>query len=241
MQLVALKVIPVVVAFSVGFVVSAVLRQNQGRKRRKRVMTTSDAINVLQSKGKLNRRSSSVDNAACFLASVLVDCNDDVARASILFAIDVLKSERSVALVPLDLSLGTPKDSQSTQQPTIDSRAPEEQHVIDWLKNSYTRINEVRPKLTFQEAAKTVKLAVSVSRAFHLKPDAAYVFDADEAELERINKALDGVDEWGWDVWELHEATKGRPLQAGDEASRSRCFTTKTAYAPPPPCPTPPP
>ncbi len=30
---------------------------------------------------------------------------------------------------------------------------------------------------------------------------------------ERVDSVLQGVDSWEWDAWELHEVTKGRPLQ----------------------------
>ena len=40
-----------------------------------------------------------------------------------------------------------------------------------------------------------------------------YVYDVTVEELQQINRALERVDEWDWDIWQLKEVTKGRPLQ----------------------------
>ena len=66
------------------------------------------------------------------------------------------------------------------------------------------------------DAARRVRLSVLVSRAFNhsFEVNGTYVFDVEEEELGRINKVLEDVDEWEWDVWKLRDASKGRPLQA---------------------------
>ena len=96
------------------------------------------------------------------------------------------------------------------------TRSSEAQDVYDWLAASYTPSPEHHLAMTFHEVAKIVQRAVRVGRAFKhcLKSHGSYVFDVNESELEQINKALEGVDEWDWDIWTLHAATNGRPLQA---------------------------
>jgi hypothetical protein len=117
-----------------------------------------------------------------------------------------MKSGTVHASVPLHLSSGLVEVQRSTS----------EQDIIDWLKTSYTPLTSNLRKMTFQEVAKCVKIATKVRLAFRhcRRTHGEYVFDVDDSELEDINAALDGVDEWDWDIWRLREASKGRPLQA---------------------------
>jgi hypothetical protein len=204
------KVAPILISFLVGAIAGAVIWPLQ-KKKRSKVRTRQDAINILTNGGKFNRGLSSVENAISLLEATLKTCIDDEARATVLYAIDCLKSRPGYSLIPLDL-----RRSSVISAAMSPSQTPEEQNVYDWLAASYTQHPSHYSGITFHEVAKLVQRAVRVGRAFNhcLKSHGSYVFDVSESELDHINRALEGVDEWDWDIWTLHEATQGRPLQA---------------------------
>ena len=69
-------------------------------------------------------------------------------------------------------------------------------------------------KISLREVFNGVRLAVKMTMFRHcMIKHGTYVYEVEAGELDEINHALEGVDEWDWDIWRLKEVTKGRPLQ----------------------------
>ncbi len=105
-------------------------------------MVISDAIKQLQSEGKINLLLSPSDNAVGILESVLPFNLEDTARASIVYALSVLKSDSTQTAVPIGLQspLGMRRQRSSTPSALFSSRRSSvgEGVVLDWLMSCYT-------------------------------------------------------------------------------------------------------
>ena len=185
-------------------------------RKRKESMFISDAIKQLESEGKINLHLSPSDNAVSILESVLPYNLEDTARASIVYALEVLKSDSSQASVPIGLQSPLGRRGRSTTPAEASRRSSVgEGPVLDWLMSTYTPTahSPQIERLTFH-APRGVRLRAAAAATRRSSARGALLYDAEAGDVEAIEAALEGVDEWDWDVWRLRQATKGRPLRA---------------------------
>jgi hypothetical protein len=90
----------------------------------------------------------------------------------------------------------------------------------DWAQNVMSPHIEVSPKTPSPMARKASRIFgkgvlfnCSVTDKEIGKDNADFLFSPDPEERRKIEDALQGVDEWGWDVFKLCEACSGRVLQ----------------------------
>jgi hypothetical protein len=171
--------------------------------------TSQGVREFLESVGKIDFTISPSENAVSLLDSILCSHKlQDVARASILYALDVLKQNQIQAEAHVSL------------QTEVEAEQPDEEFstvVKDWILSNYTpntpsRSNNKR-KLSFKLIAHGVKFAVRMRGNKRSVANGIYAYDLQPNELERISEVLQGVDRWEWDAWKLHNVTEGRPLQ----------------------------
>ena len=100
------------------------------------------------------------------------------------------------------------------------SSSEQEGVVFDWLLSSYTPIktSALQRTRTFKSVVQGLKFTFGVRDAYrrgHSSPTIPHHFNlGPEQAEEQVASALEGVDEWAWDVSRLREASGGRPLQA---------------------------
>ena len=176
-----------------------------------------EAINVLEQENRIDVHLSPGDNAARILESVLLlEINESI-RAAMIYAINVLKSDVSQTTLPVGLTFNDAGQIFSTSN--FESNFEDDYVIRDWLMLNYTP-----KKSTFVGKKRTNKTtypnpfrkAVSPKRPLVLpvaKHGTTYLYDEDSVELSGISAALEGVDEWEWDVFKLKDASHGRPLQ----------------------------
>ena len=180
-------------------------------------MNYDDALKLLESDGKINLHLSPSDNAKSNLEVVLCRNLEKPVRSAIMYAIHVLKSSLSHSMVPVGLSA----DKAPELSPIKGSRRSSvyEPEVRDWLVVNYTpqkqsfRHNRENAKSISKSVRFAIKLYHEVPAPTPVIGGNRYVIDVESKELEEINSVLAGVDEWDWDIWQLEEASKGRPLQ----------------------------
>jgi hypothetical protein len=176
-------------------------------------MTYDAAIKTLESNGKIDVHMSPSDNAKSNLEIVLCRDLETPVRTAIMYAVHVLKSSLSHSIVPVGLTA-----DKTELSPLKGSRrsSVHEPEVYDWLVVNYTPQKQSfrNHRQHTKSNSKSVRFAIKLYHevpAFHVGN--RYVFDVESKEMEEINSALVGVDEWDWDIWRLEEASKGRPLQ----------------------------
>ena len=178
-------------------------------------MTVFNAVEILKSKGKIDHRLSPLDNAIAALESILPSALDEGVRASCVYALDVLRMDSVRMVVPTGLSLESaqPPPGDGDPAPRSDGEA------LEWLVQCFTpgaRAAGTAKKRSFKSTAKSVCLAIRLlgRRGSNVAADDAAAGALDGADAAAVSAALAGVDEWGWDVWQLRAASGGRPLQA---------------------------
>ncbi len=179
-------------------------------------MEVNEAINRLENEGNIDLILSGADNAARVLESLLSSQLEETARASILYAIDVLTSDNNHSSLPVGLTFDDGDQLFST------SCIEDDYMVRDWLMLNYTphqgsvrapkRKQKFPTATSFKNASKLRDVLCMPLGHLHVN-GYSYLYDVDEAQLSQINQALEGVDEWGWDIFALKEASLGRPLQ----------------------------
>ena len=199
-----------------------------------------DALKRLESDGLIDVYQSPSDNAVRILRSVLCRNLEDMVKASIVYALHVLESDLTQATVPVGLRMSKlPPDlsDHTDQAASVDSTgqpsAPgaedgsefgsttSSEHdgvVFDWLLSSYTPIKPAAKKArTFKSVVQGIKFTFGVRDAYGRGggPTVPHHFNLGAAAVERqVAEALEGVDDWEWDVMRLRDASGGRPLQA---------------------------
>ena len=176
-------------------------------------MPFSDALNILESEGKIDRLRSQCDNAIALIDSILLLNLDDKIRASLVYTLDVLKSDSNETAVPVGLRPEKIKVDETT------IIREESDVIMKWLVSNYTPsfnfAKSSSEKRTFRSLAQSVKFAIKLRGALGRRASMSemYVFDTEPGERELIAKALQGVGNWDWDIWRLEEVSRGRPLQ----------------------------
>ena len=193
------------------------------RERRGSIMQ-SNAYMELESAGKIDWHLSPSDNAIKILESILVEdsiADSEMLRISLLYVLDVLKSDSTQATVPVGLQLDNDKKRRVSiiGRKLMDSNEDVSDAVVDWLLANYTPDKNLpgqrSKKLTFQSVARTIKIALKFKKAFNrtLSVPELDIFKIDRSQWEQIKVVLHEVDEWDFDIWKLKEVTGGRPLQ----------------------------
>jgi hypothetical protein len=181
----------------------------------------TDAYNELESAGKIDWHLSPSDNAVNILESILLNNPEDLTRVSILYALEVLKSNSTQSTVPVGLQIENDigRRGSTISRLASTSSATPSSVVVDWLLANYTP-ETIKPvdkekKLTFKSVARSVKAALKFKGVFEHTSSGISELDAvavDSEMRDEIRRALRGVDEWDWDIWNLDMASKGRPL-----------------------------
>ena len=176
-------------------------------------MQIDDAINMLEQQNSIDVHLSPGDNAARILESALSFQVDEYVRASIVYAINVLKSDITQSTLPVGLTFNEAGQIFST------SSIEDDYTIRDWLVLNYTPAKGTQSagSRKFKTSyPNPLRKAVSPKRSTALplaQHGRAPIYDADAAELAAIAAAMDGVEEWEWDVFKLAAASRNRPLQ----------------------------
>jgi hypothetical protein len=190
------------------------------RRSSKSPLISSAAFRQLESAGRINLLLSPSDNAVRILEAVLPFNLADTTRASIEYALEVLRSDSSHSAVPIGLQqspVAVLRRAGLQGAPASRRSSVGEGIVLDWLMSSYTPTahSPQVERLTFGAPR------ASAGRPPHGAGDVpppppprvfAFVYDAPPEELERVEEALRGVDEWEWDVWRLRQVRAARAL-----------------------------
>ena len=180
-------------------------------------MSLPQALKILESEGRIDNLRSQCDNAISLIDSVLLLNLTDLVRASLVYALDVLKSDSTVTAVPVGLRPEQAKKTVSDNSSAVN----DEDIIMKWLLSSYTPSSDFsakssKEKRTFRGTAQSIKFAIKLRGALGRRAsmNEMYVFDTEPGEREAIDRALQNSKEWDWDVWHLHDVSHGRPLQA---------------------------
>ena len=168
-------------------------------------MLLSDAFKFLESHGKLDKFRSSQENAVQLLEMFLIKFSyDEFTCASITYVLHVIKSNSKGE----DEAPSFITDKEKTS-PDLNSL------VKDWLVTDYTEDKyRVQKRFTLKCLAQSVRFTIKIGSMFSDScANHIYIPDTCTKDRARISEALNNLDDWDWDVWKLHKASSGRPLQ----------------------------
>ena len=191
------------------------------RERRGSIMQ-SEAYQSLEAAGKIDWKLSPSDNAIKILRSILQEDLDDTLKSSIVYVLDVLKSDSSQTTVPVGLQMDNEKIRRVSgiggRRTSLENEDVSDA-VVGWLLANYTPdknlLEKRKKKLTLKSVARSVKIALKLNKAFDRihSMQQLDIIAVEQSQWEAIQEVLIGVDDWDWDIWKLNEASSERPLQ----------------------------
>ena len=174
-------------------------------------MMLMEALELLQTDGKIDVEKSPLENAMCMLESVLSCDLEEKTRAVIIYTLHVVKMDRTPAETPIALRLEQDRKSKIED---VDSA------ILDWLVSDYTQqqssVSKKRKRVTLRSVAQGVKFTIKLRGLVgpnQSELDELSMTDGSVDDREQIAKVLDDVSSWNWDASHLETVTKSRPLQ----------------------------